>query len=65
MKNLHAYTVRKSSSDKNFWTRIGTAIPNKDGGYTVLLDAMPPSTNGSFRIVLQVPKADDDQGAGE
>ena len=65
MKNLYAYTVRKSTSDKSFWTRIGTAIPTRNGGFTVLLEAMPPSTSGTFKIVLQPPKADEDEGVGE
>lgn len=38
---LYAYHVRDSSNGKGFWTRIGAAWCNKDGGFTLQLDSMP------------------------
>lgn len=51
-----ALTVRESG-DKNYWTRIGVAFPAKNGdGYTVLLDAMPASSDGQYKIFLREPR---------
>jgi hypothetical protein len=51
-----AYTVR-SNGEMEIWTRIGAAFPNKKGGFTVLLDAVPASNRGRYRIVVLPPKA--------
>ena len=61
---LEAYTVREGNQ-RDFWTRIGSAFQTKNGGYTLVLDAVPAPTKGSYRIVLMPPKADDKPGAGE
>ncbi len=54
-ERLDALCVRESN-DKSFFTRIGVAFPAKQGpGWTVLLDAMPASTDGQFKIVLREP----------
>ena len=50
-----AYTVR-SISETEIWTRLGAAFPNKKGGFTVLLDAMPASNKGQYRIIVVPPK---------
>ncbi|MEZ6128918.1 MAG: hypothetical protein R3C59_09565 [Planctomycetaceae bacterium] len=58
---LHAYQVRESGNGKSFWTRIGAAWSNKDGGFTLQLDSIP--LDG--RIVCQVPRekeAEDNSG---
>ncbi len=52
-----AYTVR-SNGEMEIWTRIGAAFPNKKGGFTVLLDAVPASNRGRYRIVVLPPKAE-------
>jgi len=36
-----AWHVRESSNGKSFWTRVGAAWTNKDGGFTVQLDCVP------------------------
>jgi hypothetical protein len=50
-----AYTVR-SNGEREIWTRIGAAFLNKNGGFSVVLDAMPPATKGRYRIVVLPPK---------
>ena len=50
-----AYTVR-STGEMEVWTRIGASFPNKKGGFTVLLDAVPASNKGRYRIVVLPPK---------
>lgn len=58
-----ALTVRESN-DKSYFTKIGAAFPNKDGkGWTVLLDAMPASNDGQFKIMLREPLPKDDRPA--
>jgi hypothetical protein len=53
---LVAYSVI-NDGDKDFWLRLGRALQNKNGGYTVLRDAMPTTQKGHHRIVLQPPKS--------
>jgi len=52
---LYAYSVRETGNGKGFWTRIGAAWSNRDGGFSLQLDCVP--LDG--RIVCQPPKADD------
>ena len=67
-----AYTVR-SNSETEIWTRLGAAFPNKKGGFTVLLDAMPAPNKGQYRIIVVPPKpaaepaaeAADDEGEAD
>ena len=58
MKPQHfiAYTVR-TTSETEIWTRLGAVFPNKKGGFTVLLDAMPAPNKGQYRIIVLPPKA--------
>jgi hypothetical protein len=53
---LDALTVREDKNGKSFWTKIGSAWPNKNGvGYVVRLDAMPAPVDGQFSIHLREP----------
>lgn len=65
-ERLDALIGRKSKDgQKTFWTKIGVAWPNKQGGgYTVVLDAMPAPEEGQFRISLFVPREDDARSKG-
>jgi hypothetical protein len=59
-ERLDALAVRESNG-KSYFTKIGAAFPNKDGkGWSVLLDAMPASNDGQFKIMLRVPLPKDD-----
>lgn len=60
---LDALSARESNG-KTYWTRVGVAFQSKDGtGWNVLLDAMPASTDGQYKITLMPPKPrDDDSG---
>ena len=56
-ERLDALSVREDKQGKAWFSRIGVAWPSKDGlGYTVMLDAMPASTDGQYKIILTVPK---------
>lgn len=35
------YTIIKREGKENYWLRIGVAFVNKDGSYTVKLNAFP------------------------
>lgn len=60
---LDALTVRESNG-QSYWTRIGVAFANREGGgYRVLLDAVPASTDGQYIIHLREPR-NNDQGGG-
>ncbi|MEQ1902671.1 MAG: hypothetical protein ABL888_00630 [Pirellulaceae bacterium] len=57
---LHAYQVRESNNGKSYWTRIGAAWSNKDGGFSIQLDSIP--LDG--RIVCRPPKDGESDDAG-
>ena len=54
-ERLDALTVRETNG-KSYWTRIGVAFPAKQGpGWSIMLDAMPASTDGQYKIMLREP----------
>ena len=42
--------VRREGSEKNFWTRIGTAFENKDGSWNLLFDYIPTSPDTTIQM---------------
>lgn len=55
MERLDALCVRENNG-KSYFTKIGAAFPNKDGkGWSVLLDAVPASVDGQYKIMLREP----------
>ena len=51
-----ALTVRESNG-KSYFTKIGALFPNKSGnGFTALLDAVPASTDGQYKILFKIPQ---------
>jgi hypothetical protein len=53
------FTVRNRGEDKKaFWARIGSAWTNRDGSFTIRLDALP--LDGE--IVVR-PRKDEDTGS--
>jgi hypothetical protein len=57
------YTDR-DGNEKSAFTRLGTAFPITNGGYSIVLDAMPApeaAQNGGlqYRLLLMVPKPRD------
>lgn len=64
-ERLDALTVRESNG-KSYFTKVGAAFPNKDGkGWTVLLDAVPASNDGQYKIMLREPLPKDGQRGGQ
>ena len=60
-ERLDALTVRESNG-KSYFTKVGAAFANRNGkGWTVLLDAMPASNEGQFKIMLREPLPKDGQ----
>jgi hypothetical protein len=60
-ERLDALTVRESNG-KSYFTKIGVAFPAKSGsGFSVLLDAVPASVDGQYKILLMEPKPRDDR----
>lgn len=56
-----ALTVRESNG-KSYFTKIGAMFANRNGeGFTLVLDAVPASVDGQYRIILSVPKPRDDR----
>lgn len=65
-ERMDALTVREDKNGKAWFTKVGSAFPTRDGlGYSVLLDAMPASVDGQYKIILTVPKPkDNDRPSG-
>ena len=42
--------IRREGSEKNFWTRIGTAFENKDGSWNLLFDYIPTSPDTTIQM---------------
>ena len=59
---LKALAVREENNT-TYRTTIGVAFPNKNGGFTLLLNAIPAAVDGQHKIVLQAPKPRDEQPA--
>lgn len=56
-----ALTVRESNG-KSYFTKIGAMFANRSGeGFTLMLDAIPASVDGQYRILLSVPRPRDDR----
>jgi hypothetical protein len=51
---LAVYTIIPKTEGKDFWLRIGSGFPNRDGSMSVLLDAMP--INGKLQIREYTPR---------
>jgi hypothetical protein len=60
-KHLNAYVVADRNG-RSFWSKIGAAFHNADGGMTLLLDAYPAQGN---RIVVREPKPWEGRPANE
>lgn len=62
------YTDRDGNK-KTSWTKIGSAWPTKNGGYSISLDALPLPAMGErgleTRIVLMAPKLRDGQQSAQ
>ena len=54
---LIAYVAKEGKDEKSYFTRIGAAWTNANGGYNVRLDALPIGGE----IVLLPPKDDEKQ----
>lgn len=52
--DFNAFVVEEQEGKDPFWLKVGAAWAHKDGkGYNLELQAMPPSQDGKFRIVLR------------
>jgi hypothetical protein len=68
-ERMDAVTAREyedsQGNKKTAWTKIGSAWPTRNGGWSISLDALPLPTLGErgleTRIMLMVPKARDEQ----
>lgn len=55
--------IVKEVNSKNYWTKIGAMFENRSGnGFSLVLDAIPPTTDGAYRISLFEPKENNSGG---
>lgn len=56
--------IAKEVNGKNYWTKIGAMFENRSGnGFSLVLDAIPPTVDGAYRISLFEPKDNNDRGS--
>lgn len=65
MTNRYDALIAKESNGKTYWTKIGVMFENKSGkGFNLLLDAIPASVDGQYRISLFEPNNNNNSGGG-
>ncbi len=55
------YTVIEKPGDRSFWLRIGWANENRDGSFTLKLDALPMNGKLQMRDYTPREKREDDK----
>jgi len=64
MDRFDILTVRESNG-KSYFTKLGAMFPNKSGeGFTIVLDAVPASVDGQYRLIAKAPQPRDDRQQG-
>lgn len=68
-KRFDIVTPRKGRDGKTFWTKIGVAFENKNGGYNLSFEALPIASmtdDGSIetRALMMEPRERDDAPRG-
>lgn len=59
MERYDVLTVREKDG-KSYFTKLGAMFPNRNGdGFTVMLDAVPASMDGQFRLIVKKPQPRD------
>jgi hypothetical protein len=60
---MRAFSVIKRDGQDDFWLPIGAAFAHQSGdGFNVILQALPiPDGDGVCKIVLRLPKDQDEQ----
>jgi len=62
MADRYELSSVREVNGKRYWTRLGTMFPHRNGdGFNIILDAVPASQDGQFKIVAMVPKERDQQ----
>jgi hypothetical protein len=57
MPALRAFSVIERKGKKPFWQSLGAAFETSEGGYNLILRALPiPGVDGVCKIVLRPPK---------
>lgn len=50
---IGCYVAREMAEGRSWWTRIGSAFRNRDGSFTLRLDALPCADKGQATIMLR------------
>jgi len=63
-KRYELFSVKESTGQngekKNFWTKVGAGFENKDGSFSLILDALP--VDG--KLQMRLPKERDERDGG-
>ena len=66
-KRLDAVMAREYQSGgetKSSFTKVGVAFETRNGGWQLLLDAVPAPTDGQYKILLMEPRQKDQVRSG-
>lgn len=62
MDRYDALVCRAGRDGKNRWIKIGAAFPTRNGGWAVMLDALPlPDKDGRCSVLLSEPRRREDR----
>jgi hypothetical protein len=56
MDALMAREYESGGEKKSAFTKIGAAFETRNGGWSIILDAIPAPVDGQYKILLMVPK---------
>lgn len=58
--------IKNPKSGKTYWNKIGIAVQNKTGGYSLYLDYMPLGRNEDGKVVIGLfpPRENGDRPSG-
>ena len=62
MDRYDVLTVREKDG-KTYFTKLGAGFPNRNGdGFTIMLDGVPASVDGQYRLIMKKPLPRDGDG---
>lgn len=62
MAERYDLLTARESNGKTYFTKLGAMFPNKAGdGFNILLDGVPASVDGQYRLIAKQPQERDGQ----
>ncbi|WP_299949104.1 hypothetical protein [uncultured Ruegeria sp.] len=66
MTRFDLISPRPRKDGKTYWQKVGAAFPRQNGGFSLVLDALPlPDNEGRVSLLMTEPKPRDGQQGGQ